>query len=763
MSGPIAAAGDLLIGVRLAVGGGRRGWARLLLTTLGIGVGVAVLLLAASVPPALSAQQARQRAAGYSLTAADGAADRMLLARDAPDTFRGTELSVVHVEAGGPHAPVPPGLDRVPAPGEIAVSPALADLLDAPDAGLLRARYPQHRVAVIGKAGLSGPRTMLAYVGARGLPRGNGILAFGRGSTAEISPLLVALLVVGVVVLLFPVVVFVVISARLSGSERDRTLAAVRLVGASAPQARRIAAGEALVGAVTGLVLGAAGFAAARPLAQWQSFAGVTPFADDLVPSWPLTALIAVAVPLLAVVATTAALRRTVIEPLGVTRRATTARRRLWWRPVAPVAGTVVLLVLIRQGVVARGADGGRMPLVAGILLVLMGVPAVLPWLLDQVLRRVRFDTPALQLATGRLRAETGPPARVVAGLGVVLAGAIGMSTLLAAAGDRYQVAPRQPAAPVAVVQVEGEPSAGLAEALRRTPGVLAAQTLQRYEAVATDGSGTMISLYVAPCAALEGVLGRGTCRDGDSFRARPAWSAGDDDLAPGAAVRVVGTDDDSSGGVAWRIPRTAAGTARAELPFAGLLATPGAVPDLSRTQAFPVLAARYDPAAPDVEDRLRTAATAALQWRAHLAFTQPVVLTGDQKPYQDIRRGLLAGTLLTLTLAATTMVVAAAEQVRERRRPFAVLAATGVPRALLARSVLWQNAVPLVLAVAVADAVGVLLAVLLLPVVGLPVRVDPGTVGLYSVAAAVAAGIATALTLPSVVRATRPAGLRAE
>jgi len=101
MSGPIAAAGDLLLGVRLAVGGGRRGWARLLLTTLGIGVGVAVLLLAASVPPALSAQQARQQAAGYSLTAADGAADRMLFAREMSDTFRGTELSVVHVEAGG--------------------------------------------------------------------------------------------------------------------------------------------------------------------------------------------------------------------------------------------------------------------------------------------------------------------------------------------------------------------------------------------------------------------------------------------------------------------------------------------------------------------------------------------------------------------------------------------------------------------------------------------------------------------------------------
>jgi len=107
--------------------------------------------------------------------------------------------------------------------------------------------------------------------------------------------------------------------------------------------------------------------------------------------------------------------------------------------------------------------------------------------------------------------------------------------------------------------------------------------------------------------------------------------------------------------------------------------------------------------------------------------------------------------------------VVAALEQIRERRRPLAALAAAGVPRTLLARSLLWQNAVPLVLAVVVADVLGCVLGALILRLVGEPVVVDGAGVATYSGVAVLAAGLATVLTLPAVTRATRPAGLRAE
>jgi hypothetical protein len=43
--------------------------------------------------------------------------------------YAGQNLIGVHIAALGPRPPVPPGLDRLPAAGEMVVSPAQAELL----------------------------------------------------------------------------------------------------------------------------------------------------------------------------------------------------------------------------------------------------------------------------------------------------------------------------------------------------------------------------------------------------------------------------------------------------------------------------------------------------------------------------------------------------------------------------------------------------------------------------------------------------------
>ncbi|NEB06905.1 ABC transporter permease, partial [Streptomyces sp. SID13726] len=50
---------DLGLGARFAFGGGREGWTRTLLTGLGVGLGVALLLITSAVPSALSARDDR--------------------------------------------------------------------------------------------------------------------------------------------------------------------------------------------------------------------------------------------------------------------------------------------------------------------------------------------------------------------------------------------------------------------------------------------------------------------------------------------------------------------------------------------------------------------------------------------------------------------------------------------------------------------------------------------------------------------------------
>src|SRR6202011_1458133 len=99
--------------------------------------------------------------------------------------------------------------------------------------------------------------------------------------------------------------------------QRDRRLAALRLVGAGARQVRRIAAAEALASAATGMVLGAALFLAFRQVVPSFTILNLSAFTADVTPSWQLVLLIVLLVPVLAVGSALFALRRTVIEPLG--------------------------------------------------------------------------------------------------------------------------------------------------------------------------------------------------------------------------------------------------------------------------------------------------------------------------------------------------------------------------------------------------------------------------------------------------------------
>ncbi len=137
--------------------------------------------------------------------------------------------------------------------------------------------------------------------------------------------------------------------------------------------------------------------------------------------------------------------------------------------------------------------------------------------------------------------------------------------------------------------------------------------------------------------------------------------------------------------------------------------------------------------------------------------------LTTAQRTFVAVRNGLYAGSLFTLLLAGVSLLVLALEQIRERRRPLAVLAASGVPQGVLARSLLWQVALPIALGVVVAVATGVGLAGLLVRLTKDPLAIDWLGVGVLSAAAAVLSVLVTAMTLPFLRSATRLTSLRTE
>ena len=758
---------DLALGVRLALGGGRTSWVRLALTGAGIGIGVAVLLAAASLTSVLS-ERAERQAAAEPVTDKQASGD-VLHSVFWTTEYRGDTIAGRFVKAGGPGAPVPPGTPEVPGDGEIFVSPALAELLASPDGDLLRERFPQRVVGTIGQDGLNAPHDLVFWAGDATATEGGDdpITRFG-GERQErtLDPILSLLIMVGVVALLFPVLVFVGITTRLAGAERDRRLAALRLVGAGARRVRRIAAGEALLGAVVGLAVGAALFFGARLFVEDLRLLGISVFVSDLTPSLPLTALIAVLVPSLAVVTSVVAMRRTVVEPLGVVRRTKPVRRVLWWRLVPIVLGAAALLT-------QAGAFGGAVStgsteiVIGGIILLLLGIPVLLPWVVERAVGRLRGGAPSWQLAIRRLQLESGTAARVVGGVAVVLAGGIALQSVMASAQTRIVERPTPEADKTRIVVMLQDSTPELAEQtvglLQRSVGV---ERVHPLRSVAFKSGEDYHTATVGTCEVLQAVAALPSCRDGDSFHVDNASSPRADGPKPraGQQVGVFANFSEQEPSLKWTVPSFTTVQAPGDdlRDTSGLLLTPSLVADLPDTTGNTRVFVRVDPDQPDIAEHVRNA-LAPMTWRTYAAYFGQVDAAQRVKEFESIRQALLAGSLITLLLAGASLLVLALEQVRERRRPLAVLAAGGVPRGALGRSLLWQNAVPLLLALVVAVSVGGGLAVLLLRIISQPIVLDWPGIGVLSAAAALMVVVVTLLSLPSLRRATGALGLRSE
>ncbi|MDU0290715.1 FtsX-like permease family protein [Saccharothrix longispora] len=765
---------DLALGVRLALGGGRTSWVRLALTGAGIGIGVAVLLAASSVTTILGERDARAAAASAgTVESADG---RDALYREFHNTeYRGETVSGWYVLPEGANPPVPPGMSRVPADGEVFLSPELAELLASPGGELLRERFPQRVVGTIGVAGLNSPHDLLFYAGDADVDpeHANTVVAFGEGELRErtLDPVLTLLVMVGVVALLFPVLVFVGISTRLAGAERDRRLAALRLVGAGSQRVRRIAAGEALLGAFTGMVVGVALFLVGRLFVEDVRLVGISVFRSDFTPSPWFVALVLVLVPVLAVVTSVVAMRRTVVEPLGVVRRTKPVRRVLWWRTLPILLGSAALLT--QSDTLGGERSSASEPLViGGIVMLLLGIPALLPWVVERAVGRLRGGAPSWQLAIRRLQLESGTAARVVGGVAVVLAGGIALQSVLASAESEIVDRPIPEADKSRVVVTMRDATPGTTrqavDLLERSVGVAHVHPLGSVQF--TRGPEDYQVATVGTCEALRTRAVLPTCRDGDSFYVVDppppgGGNARDTQVEPGERVRITeGYDDDEKTVAEWTIPRYTEVRPDEESSDHGygLLLTPSVLGDLPATQEFSRIVVLVDPAQPDVAEHVRNA-LAPLTWHAYVSYFGETGVSERVEQYQGIRQGLLAGSLVTLLLASASLLVLALEQVRERRRPLAVLAAGGVPRGALGRSLLWQNAVPLLLALVVAVSVGGGMAVLLLRIISQPIVLDWAGIALLTGAAALLVVAVTVASLPSLRRATGALGLRSE
>ncbi|MER7869895.1 ABC transporter permease [Streptomyces cellulosae] len=774
---------DLTLGARFAVTGGREGWTRALLTAVGVGLGVALLLLTAAVPNLLDARDRREDARQDHVYVEDTLrpSDHTLLIAHANSDFRDTDVRGRLVEAEGPDAPVPPGVSELPEPGTMVVSPALKKLLASDEGELLRDRLPYDVVGTIGDSGLIGSQELAFYAGTTGLaerldsPTVMRIESFGADRsqyTEPLDPVLVMLTLVIFVVLLVPVGVFIATAVRFGGERRDRRLAALRLVGSDSRMTRRIAAGEALAGAVLGLVFGTLFFLAGREFASSVELFRVSVFAADLNPSPLLALLVGVAVPAAAVLVTLIALRGVVIEPLGVVRTARPARRRLWWRLLLPLAGVAMLVPMIGQG--SDNGDFNQVLVVGGVMCLLVGVTALLPWIVETVVGRLGAGGLAWQLAVRRLQLSSGTAARMVNGIAVAVAGAIALQMLFTGIEGQYTRDTGQDVSR-AQMQVElpdGVPVAPAAAAFEKTESVRDVQALSHgyaYEKLTDDPEEAVrgAQLTVGDCETLRTLAKLADCRDGDVFALTGADYDTDTPLLnkPGRTLHLQPTGDPAAPrqDVVWTVPEGVKSATAVEDPSgmmsSGFLLTPGAVTPGVEERMSGRLWLGVDESVADAQDLVRNTAASV----DPLAHASTWVATERVTRFDSIRTGLFVGAAAVLFLIGTSLLVSQLEQLRERRKLLSALVAFGTRRRTLSLSVLWQTAIPIGLGLALSALVGTVLGAVLLRMTATPVQVDWGSVaGMTAVGAGVVA-LVTLLSLPPLLRMMRPDGLRTE
>ncbi|MEV2270422.1 ABC transporter permease [Nonomuraea africana] len=416
---------------RLLRGGGRRGMLSTWLTLGAVVISTGLLLFAVSANVAFSGRADREawrnpvqstgRPVAIEATRRDYVGDR--------------PITVVDLAALDPKAAPPPGLPRVPAPGEVWLSRALAELARQLPADRLAGRFPDVK-GVLGDAALVHPDELVAVVGhepdspALTAARGEAwhgevpptkVDSFAGAPTSDAEAYRVLALIASVLMVV-PLLVFGGAAARLTVARRDQRLAALRLVGATPGQVVRMTVAEAMIVALAGAVLGAVLYGLAVPLLTAIRIAGGPWFASDLLPS-PLVALgILVAVPVLVGLSAVVGLRRVVVSPLGVAKRETPPGMRV----VRVVALLAVLAVVPLLG---TNASVGVVAVVLGLAFLCLNL--VGPWVVGLIGRITakRARRPAKLLAGRRLVDDPRSAWRTVSGVALTgfVAGFLGL------------------------------------------------------------------------------------------------------------------------------------------------------------------------------------------------------------------------------------------------------------------------------------------------------------------------------------------------
>lgn len=730
-------------GLRLTLAGGRAAAVRLTVIAAAVALGVTMMLTAVGGMSGVARQSDRYGWANAGLTPAAATDRDTLWWHLRVDTYDRRSIGRVDLAATGPTSPVPPGLPRLPGPGEFFASPALHRLLAAAPAEELAARFPGRLAGTVGPAALPAPDSLVAVVGyAPGdLSVRPGAALVSRfpatapatcpggcwaGIQASGLQLILAVVTGGLV---FPLLILIGSATRLAAARRAQRFAAMRLVGATPRQVSVVSAVESTVSALAGTLLGIALFLAVRGELAAIPWTGAPMFPADMWPgTWGLLA-VAAGVPLASAVAARLALRRVRISPLGVSRRVTPRPPRAY-RLIPLVLGVAELAWFVGRR--PESTNGQILAFLPGILVVMAGLVVAGPWLTMAGARLIArwARRPASLIAARRLADDPRAGFRAVSGVVLALfVTSVAVGVIDAVAADRDGAAPVDHTGKMALIfrDEATAPTGDVVPAgLGTVPGVRRVAVVRVAPAGLTPPSGAALQPYaLASCADIA-----------RTPRVRPC--------APGARTAWVWPD--LTGPAEWTEAWPAADVAPERLTtlpaVSVLVVTDGTTPAVERART--VLQAAYP---------MRWGAVTGAEWQAETNR----VLDGWKRLADVV-------ILASLVIAGLSLAVNVAGGLTERRRPFSMLRLAGVPLGTLRRVVALETVPPLLTAALVAAGAGLLCAHLFLRA-QMRISLLAPDAAYYAVAAAgLAASLAViASTMPLLRRVTGPEGARAD
>ncbi|MHB1929558.1 MAG: FtsX-like permease family protein [Acidimicrobiales bacterium] len=677
------------------------------------------------------------------------------------DQYKTQTIFRADAAATGPHSPAPPGITRLPGPGQYYASPALSALMRAAPASELRHRFPGTQIGVIGQAGLPSPGDLIVIVGHTPAQL-SGVLGAVKVASIETAPGAVlsatvqsgssvsynasdieVVLAIGALALLLPVLIFIGTATRLSAARREQRFAAMRLVGATPKQISVIAAVESALASVGGVAVGFLLFYLLHPVLDHVSVTGQPFWPNDVSLNVIEVGIVVLGVPVAALFAGRLALRRVRISPLGVTLRVTPPSPRPY--RVAPlVAGLVVLTYFATFG--KPKSVGGQIDgYVLGFVLLMVGLIIAGPWLTMIGARRMAQGTnrPDFLLAGRRLSDNPRSGFRAVSGLILALF----ITTVTVAITGTILTAHSTPTGTTTVRntlvdqlgdgQTSGVKSISLpaipprlVPELRAIPGVRGVSVIHMVPDYQMPGGiwpGEIPGLV--SCSQLQGTPTLGRCASGATVAT----------LHPNFGFSIKST---TQVGTTWPA---------ADVPASQLAQLP--------VQSIVV----YTTDSSSAIEQARTDLDSALPYEG-----PPTLLGGisgeNTQIFEALRRmaDLLIGT--SLIIAGCSLAVSVTGGISERRRPFSLLRLTGVPVTILRRVVALEAGVPLVTLAFLSVGLGLLASDLFLRS-QLSLSLHPPGAAYYTV---VLVGILVSLaiigaTLPIIERITGPEVARSE